>query len=282
MPQKEGHPPAPSWNPENIFQGTAWYYARYRPAYPDAVIDLLIEKFGLTKDSRVLDLGCGTGQISLQLAPNVSKVVAVDPQEDMLEEGKKAAGALKFSNITWLKSESGKLAAMAPKIGEVKVTVIARAFHWMNRAQTLADLYKITLPGGGVAIIADSSVFEESVLPWKQAVVQTVKKWLGEERKAGTKGTFQHPTKTFEAYFEESQFSNFTTDVITVERNWTADDIIGYMYSTSLASPPVLGDKKEPFETDLRRRLREMEKSGQFKEPATVKVMMAWKTEKRE
>jgi hypothetical protein len=147
----------------------------------------------------------------------------------------------------------------------------------MVREQTLADLFKITLPGGGVAIVADSGLFEDSALPWKQVIVQTVQKWVGKERKAGTEGTFKHPTKTFETSFNESQFSNFAAAVINTERSWTVDEIIGYMYSTSLASPPVLGDKKEPFEADLRRRLREIEPSGQFMEPVTVKVMMVWK-----
>jgi ubiquinone/menaquinone biosynthesis C-methylase UbiE len=281
MPQKEGNPPAPTWNPENVFKGTALYYARYRPAYPDEVINLLIEKFKLTKETLVLDLGCGTGQISLQLAPHVSQVVAIDPQEEMLEEGKKAALTRVITNVTWLKGESGKLPEMAPQIREVSLTVIARAFHWMDREQTLADLFKITLPGGGVAIIADSSIFEDSPLAWKQAIVQTVQKWVGVERKAGTESTFTHPPKPFETYLKESRFCNLEIAVIKTERSWTVEEIIGYMYSTSLASIPVLGDKKEAFEVDLRRELREIEPSGQFVEPVTVKIMMVWKNMQR-
>jgi ubiquinone/menaquinone biosynthesis C-methylase UbiE len=277
MPQNEVNPPVPTWNPENVFQGTAWYYARYRPGYPDEVINLLRDKFHLGANSRILDLGCGTGQAALKLAPHVSRVVAIDPQDEMLGEGKMAAASQGISNIAWLKGESGKLPEMTPQIGEVSLTVIARAFHWMDRDQTLADLFKITHPGGGVAIVADSGLFEVSDIAWKQVIVQTVQKWLGAERKAGTEGTFKHPAKTFETSFSESQFGNFTSAVINTERQWTVDEIIGYMYSTSLASPPVLGDKKELFEADLRERLREIEPSGQFTEPVTVKVMMVWK-----
>ena len=30
-----------TWDPKKVFSGTAWFYARYRPNYPDEVIDLL-------------------------------------------------------------------------------------------------------------------------------------------------------------------------------------------------------------------------------------------------
>jgi ubiquinone/menaquinone biosynthesis C-methylase UbiE len=265
----------PSWNPGNIFAGTAWYYARYRPSYPDEVIHLLVARFGLDKKSRLLDLGCGTGQVVLKLAPYVAEVVAVDPQEEMLREGKTASRGI--NNIKWFKGDSGGLPDMAGQIGMVNLTVIARAFHWMNREQTLHDLFKITVPGGGVAVISDSGPYDRAMIPWKETIQQTVKKWLGEARKAGTEGTFSHPQKRFETYLKESEFGNYEEATCTIERSWSIDEIIGYMYSTSLASPPVLGDKNDAFEADLRERLMKIEPAGRFKEPVEIVVNMVWK-----
>ena len=266
-----------AWNPENVFTGTAWYYARYRPSYPDEVIALFREKFGLNRKSRVLDLGCGTGQIALKLAPHVSEVIALDPQEEMLHEGKSAATYRGIYNITWLKGESGSLPHLAAQIGEINLNVIARAFHWMDKEQTLKDLFRITVTGGGVAIISDSGPYDGEMLLWKEAIQQTVKKWLGPERKAGTDGTYTHPVKRFETFLEESEFRNYELASFRQERVWSLDDIIGYMYSSSLASPPVLGDKKASFEADLREKLLKIEPSGRFKEPAITNIMMVWK-----
>jgi ubiquinone/menaquinone biosynthesis C-methylase UbiE len=267
----------PSWNPDNVFAGTAWYYARYRPSYPDEVIHLLVERFRLDKKSRVLDLGCGTGQVASKLAPHVAEVVAVDPQEEMLREGKLAAAYRGISNVIWMKGESGDLPRLTKKIGNINFTVIARAFHWMNREQTLHDLFKITVPGGGVAVISDSGPYHRAMIPWKETIQQTVKKWLGEERKAGTEGTFSHTKKRFETYLKESEFGNYEEATCVIERSWSLDEIIGYMYSTSSASPPVLGDKKDAFEADLRERLLEIEPAGRFKEPVEIVVNMVWK-----
>jgi ubiquinone/menaquinone biosynthesis C-methylase UbiE len=277
MPVDSREPFEPSWNPDNIFTGTAWYYARFRPTYPDEVIHLLVERFKLDQKSRILDLGCGTGQVALKLAPYVAEVVAIDPQEEMLKEGKTTAGSRGISNITWLKGNSGGLPDMAGQIGMVNLTVIARAFHWMNREQTLHDLFKITVPGGGVAVISDSGPYDRTLIPWKETIQQTVKTWLGEERKAGTEGTFSHPKRRFETYLKESEFRNYEEATCPAERNWTLDEIIGYMYSTSLASPPVLGNKKDAFEADLRERLLKIETTGRFKESVEIVINMVWK-----
>ena len=266
-----------SWDPKNIFMGTAWFYARYRPDYPDKVFRLLRDKFRLNTKSRVLDLGCGTGQIALSLAPYVTEVIALDPQEDMLQEGKALAAAGKINNITWLPGESGNLGSLASQIGEINVTCMGRAFHWMDRTKTLQDLYKITKPGGGIALIGDTAPRFRPEIPWIKVIDDTVRYWLGDERKAGTNGTFSVVPKRHEDFVRESEFTGLEVVDIHQTRQWTIDQIIGYQYSTSHTSLPVLGDKKEFFESDLRKRLRKLEPTGLFNEPAVIDVLMAWK-----
>jgi ubiquinone/menaquinone biosynthesis C-methylase UbiE len=266
-----------SWNPKNVFTGTAWFYARYRPDYPEKVIQLLRKVFGLGKKSRVLDLGCGTGQIALKLAPYVSRVIALDPQEDMLKEGKELASIRKTDNITWLLGEAENIERLASKIGALDITVIARAFHWMDRPKTLRDLYRITKPGGGIAIIGDTGPIYQPQIPWIKIIDETVRHWLGEERKAGTEGTFSRLPKRHEEIIKESEFQNFKSYDVRLTRKWTVEQITGYLYSASLTSLPVLGKKKELFEADLRKRLTEFEPTGQFKEPANINILIARK-----
>ena len=131
MPDRKKDSPQITWNPKNTFAGTAWFYARYRPGYPDEVFQLLRKRFGLDRSSRVLDLGSGTGQIALPIAPYVAEVVAIDPTEDMLKEAKEQAVTRRITNINWLLGESGNLGQMSNEIGEIDLTVIARAFHRM-------------------------------------------------------------------------------------------------------------------------------------------------------
>jgi ubiquinone/menaquinone biosynthesis C-methylase UbiE len=277
MPDRKRDRPRITWNPKNTFAGTAWFYARYRPGYPDEVFQLLRKRFGLDRSSRVLDLGSGTGQIALPIAPYVAEVVAVDPMEDMLKEAKEQAVTRHITNINWLLGESGNLGQMSNEIGEIDLTVIARAFHWMDREQTLKDLYSITKHGGGIALISDSGLRDSPGPYWKEIINRTVKQWLGEERKAGTQGTYSHPTERFETVLQQSAFQNLEIADFHLTRSWSINQIIGYLYSTSSSSLPVLGDKKEAFEADIRAWLAELEPSGQFKEQVTFEVMMVWK-----
>lgn len=85
---------------------------RYRPPYPPELLDFLPSI--PEGHSRALDLGCGTGKISIPLSARFAEVVAVDPSREMVSEGKKAAG----SSIHWMDQEAlfPRLSAMTDNI----------------------------------------------------------------------------------------------------------------------------------------------------------------------
>lgn len=48
---------------------------------------------------RVLDVGCGTGRLTLWLAPRVKHVVGVDRDSAAIQEARRLAGAMRLSNV---------------------------------------------------------------------------------------------------------------------------------------------------------------------------------------
>ena len=80
----------------------AGFYHRYRRGYPPAVIDTLTRAFSLAGDDVVIDLGCGTGQLTLPIARRVHAVAGVDPEPDMLARARQAAADLGVRNATWI------------------------------------------------------------------------------------------------------------------------------------------------------------------------------------
>jgi tRNA/tmRNA/rRNA uracil-C5-methylase (TrmA/RlmC/RlmD family) len=62
-------------HPNDIFKSTGWYYARYRPGHPEALFGCIRRAFHLDSSRRLLDLGCGTGQLALPLAKYFEEVI---------------------------------------------------------------------------------------------------------------------------------------------------------------------------------------------------------------
>src|SRR6185295_17311169 len=119
-----------------LFAGTAWHYARYRPGYPKAFVDDLVTGLSLDGRRRLLDLGCGTGQLTIPLAPHVAEAVGMDPEPEMLTEAAKSARSAGITNVTWAQGNSADLPG---DFGRFLLVIMGRSFHWMDREQVLAS-----------------------------------------------------------------------------------------------------------------------------------------------
>jgi len=77
---------------ERKYEGAAEYYSRYRPPYPSALVTVLREAFRLDGRGQLLDLGSGPSSVAIPVAHLFEHVVAMDPETDMLREGRAVAG----------------------------------------------------------------------------------------------------------------------------------------------------------------------------------------------
>ncbi|MEV4077407.1 class I SAM-dependent methyltransferase [Nonomuraea fuscirosea] len=93
-----------------LFSGTAPYYARFRPGYPQAFFSDVITRFALNGTGRSLDLGCGTGQLTIPLAGHVEQAVGLDPDPGMLAQAAQQARAAGARNLTWIQGDAADLA----------------------------------------------------------------------------------------------------------------------------------------------------------------------------
>lgn len=262
--------------PDDLFRSAAAHYARYRPGYPDTLIVETVRRFGLDGTGRVLDLGCGTGQLALPLAAYAAHVVGVDPQPEMLAEAAAAAARRGTANVTWIVGSDRDLPRLAGEIGAVRLAAMGRSFHWMERDATLAALAAIVAPGGGVLICGDGDPFWGGTEPWQVAARETIQRWLGPQRRAGNR-LADAAYEPFEAVLARSAFSRVEVWEVTYPLARPLDALVGHLYSTSYASPAVLGAKRVGFEADLRATLAPFAPDGLFRECITVGVYFAWR-----
>jgi 2-polyprenyl-3-methyl-5-hydroxy-6-metoxy-1,4-benzoquinol methylase len=82
--------------------GSAGYYAVGRVDYPIALADALPRELGLDGSGRLLDVACGPGKFTLQMAPLFEQATGVDADRDMLAEAGRRATQAGVGNVQWL------------------------------------------------------------------------------------------------------------------------------------------------------------------------------------
>jgi hypothetical protein len=60
-------------------------------------------------------------------------------------------------------------------------------------------------------------------------------------------------------------------------RPWTVEQVIGYLYSTSLPLRRLLGNRRSAFEQAITDELLAIDSGGRFIEPVTLEVLTATK-----
>lgn len=249
------------------FAGTAAHYAAARPGYGDDVIDLLVEQFDLDDDARVLDLGCGTGQLAVALASHAGTVLGVDPNSAMLETARERAAEAGV-DIEWIEGSDADLSA---EWGPLRATVMGRSFHWMDQPRTLDRVRSVTERGGGVAIVDDTNWFTVGREPWQDAVYDLAGEYLDDlpERLRPEAVEYDQP---WDELLADHGF-DATTATFDRRREWSVDEIVEYVFSLSYCSPDRFGDDAAAFERDLRALLADRDEAA-FRQDATVTVIV--------
>lgn len=257
--------PAPS-----RFESTAGYYARFRPGYPAAAIDLLVDRFQLSPTTRVLDLGCGTGQLAIPFAARGIPVHAVDPDLDMLIEGIRAESHAGVSGINWMRGDDTGLPTLP--LPPLHLCTMGASFHWMDRSRILMELDRRGVIG--ISVLSNGSVWSGEGDDWEAVVKQVIVEFLGSERRAGA-GTYVHPEDRHETVLEQSPFPSVERHTFKTAYNWTIDDIIGLQLSTSYASSAQLSERLTDFRRVMHERLAPLATDGALAVEVISEILIA-------
>ncbi len=130
------------------FNAVAELYERYRPGYPDAVVAGVVQAAQLGAGSRVLEIGCGTGQLSVPLAEHGVELVAVELGPDLAQIARRRLAAFSRARVEVAAFEEWEL----PKT-PFDAVVCANAFHWLDPDVRLVKAAAALRPGGRLAVI---------------------------------------------------------------------------------------------------------------------------------
>lgn len=123
-------------------------YVKYRPDYPGEIIQFLTENCGLTRESIIADIGCGTGISSQLFLENGNRVIGVEPNAAMRD------AAVKFLvKFPWFIPIDGTSDNTTLADASVDMVIAAQAFHWFNPVTTRSEFHRILKPGGHIVLI---------------------------------------------------------------------------------------------------------------------------------
>ena len=242
-------------NASTAFSGTASYYARYRSPYPDEFLCDLRSRAATSGHGSLLDLAFGPGRVAIPMAPYFNNVMAVDVEAEMIAVGEIEARRRGVANIVWHVERAENL-QLAPHV--IELITVGDAFHRLDQKRILKLAMKWLKSRGSLVTLSSEPVWcgqEE----WKRVLVEVVNKWTGNSLGDPNDDVWGGPCDELRAaglHVQERES--------VVEWTWTCDSIIGFMFSTSIASHRALGDKTHGFETDLRSTLLKCEPGDQF------------------
>ncbi len=136
------------YKPKKRFSDRVEKYARYRPAYPRKLIDVLKNSCQLKSGAVIADIGSGTGIFSRLLLENGFRVFAVEPNAPMRHYAEQT-----LSGYPGFTSRSGSAENTALADESMDAVTAAQAFHWFETEPTIAEINRILRPNGLLALI---------------------------------------------------------------------------------------------------------------------------------
>ena len=128
------------------FLGRVGNYARYRPSYPAAAIDLLEQCCGLRPGAAAVDLGSGTGILSALLLARGATVFGIEPNSEMRDySGRALRGEFHV--------EPGTAEDTHMPDGFFDLLVAGQSFHWFDPQKARAEALRILKPGAWAALL---------------------------------------------------------------------------------------------------------------------------------
>lgn len=124
--------------------------------------------------STVVEFGCGTGSLALELSSHAGQVHAIDVSAEMIRIAERKKADQGVTNVTF---HTGTLEAMRPRIpAEVDAVWAYSILHLVDdRTSTLKTVFELLKPGG--VFISSNVCLAGTWVPYRTMI--TVMRWLG-------------------------------------------------------------------------------------------------------
>jgi ubiquinone/menaquinone biosynthesis C-methylase UbiE len=177
-------PHAPNWYDRLSSLQQGYFYpwkSRIAPGNGEEAYLYLVHQY-LTTEKDVLDVGCGHGDVALELAPHCRSILAYDRVERYIQIAQEVAREKNVKNVTYVcfdsSDEFNNGAARIPAETQSFDLMISRRgpLHWLE------DARRVARPG---AILIQLNPLETPLPPWANRLPEPLRSAAGIESQTG-------------------------------------------------------------------------------------------------
>ena len=199
---------------QNWFDQGGAAYLQFRPEYPDELARLL----GAVAPGHDLavDVGCGNGQLTVQLAGHFSRVAGFDPSADQL------ASAMPRDNVRYAVAPAEDI-PLPDSVADLVTT--AQAAHWFDLPRFFREARRIARPGAAIALVS------YGVLQVPEGLQARFSRFYYQEA-----GPFWPPErKMVDGGYRDLDFpfKERRAPEIAIHRIWSLEEFLGYVSTWS-------------------------------------------------
>ena len=154
-----------------VFDEIAAEYDRHRPAYPDELVDQACQVAGIGSGDHVLEVGCGSGQLTRGLVARGLHVTALEPGKSLIalaRQNLEGAAEVEFVNAQFEE-------ALLPR-EQFQAVFSASAFHWIDPEVSWQKTADVLVPGGTLALVQYCGIEEPRSKRDQEAVLAVMRK----------------------------------------------------------------------------------------------------------
>jgi SAM-dependent methyltransferase len=172
------------------FSGRVQAYLAYRPRFPREIVPFLRQHGALPEGAVVADVGAGPGMLAEVFLEAGHRVLAVEPNAEMLE----ACRALATEHPTLQVVEGSAEATTLPD-ASVDLIAVGRAMHWFDWPRAHREFERILRPGGWVLLASNGH--RDSGAPVSNRLSVILRTWRTDSAGVDTTRGFEERLRGF-------------------------------------------------------------------------------------
>lgn len=223
---------------EKYFDENVFLYDKFRPTYGTKIFEDILSYSKITESSKILEIGCGTGNASLPMIQSNAEVTAIEIGENLSKHT--AQKFSKYSNFHIVHCAFEDFQAPA----KYDLIFSATAFHWIKPEKSYSRCKELLVDGGVLAVFWNTPRISRKNYDLYEEIQDLYQRFMpsGQEEKETLLESKWYIKRCddLNSCLNENGYLDCVFKIYQDTRVFSADEYVGLLqtYSDHMALPP--------------------------------------------